>query len=434
MLKIDFRNSLEESLGLGLSDAVLQEMEIKYKSVMEKFQTEDIGFKKLPNSFESLKTDLEKAQKQFSEFASMVVIGIGGSDLGTKSIVSALKSSVLGKQIKFAGDTTDPDAISGLISSIDLSSTLFIVVSKSGDTIEMSSLFVYLRDLILREFGKESLSRHFLFITDPIQGTLKALSRREGYQTIDIPTDVGGRFSVLSSVGMVPSFLVGLKVEDFLKGAKELDLGLAYRYALIVSWYYRNGVDINVFMPYKYNLRYLSLWYQQLVAESLGKKFNSRQEQVFEGITPISALGPVDQHSLLQLLNEGPNNKLVTFLRVEKSESQLNLPTDYQDIEEYEFLEGKSFSELLALEQETTAYSLTQNKRANITIELASLDEYHLGQIMYFFEVVVTLVGFLLDINPFDQPGVELSKNTLYGVLGKEGYDQYKRDFDIYKL
>lgn len=395
----------------------------------EKFQREkeNLGFVKLINSFESLKLNLDNVLEISRDFNTFVIIGIGGSDLGTRALHKALSGQYFNeknsdKKIYFTGDTTDPEAISDLLEVLNLEKTLFLVVSKSGNTIEQGSVFVFFRDLIKNKLGEENVIKHFLFLTDPKSGTLHELAHRDGYGELSIPSDVGGRFSVLSTVGMLPAHLLGYLVPEFLRGARELEESLAADYAATVYSKLKEGKTINILMPYQYNLFEFAKWYQQLFAESLGKDG--------KGLTPIAALGPTDQHSQLQLYNDGPNDKLFTFIKAENSRSNLNLPEDFTGVEQYEFLKGKSFHEILNYEMETTAFSLSKNERPNIIISIPQINEYNLGQLFYFFEVAVVLLGYMLEINPFDQPGVELSKNAMYGVLRKKGFEQNKKEFE----
>ncbi len=440
MLSIDLKNSIID----------VEKYRMLLREAKLRFLKEDLGFKKLPYGFADLLGEFSKVDEMMKGKKAIVIIGIGGSDLGTRAIHKALSHPHYNEyaditlndepKIYFIGDTTDPEMISGLMDILNLERTLWLVVSKSGNTIEQSSTFAFVRS----EYQKLNLNPvdYIAFLTDPKSGTLREISNKSGYKTVDIPSDVGGRFSVLSSVGMVPAHLLGLDVDQMLSGAKDLhelissskenDRDDVLEYALNKFAQYKSGKNISVMMPYQYSLYEFAKWYQQLWAESLGKQVNSKGEVVNEGQTPIAVLGPVDQHSQLQLFNEGPNDKFFTFIRAEESRSNLNLPDDYKDVEQFEFLQGKSFQEILNLEQSTTAFALTKYGRPNVTISIPKVDAYHLGQLFYMFEVVVTLFGYALDINPFDQPGVELSKNAMYGVLGKSGYEKEKEEFEEY--
>ncbi len=442
MLKIDFSNMFSTRLQDGLKTEDLETLSVRMNEFKAQFNNEkgSFGFTKLPSSFKTLKSDLDKSNQWAENMRDIVVVGIGGSDLGARAIYSALKfKSDKLRNLYFMGDTTDPDAISEAVSQIDLSKSLFLIISKSGNTIEQASNFVYLRDLVIQKLGKGEELNHFIFLTDEKSGTLREIANNDGYKTISVPSDVGGRYSVLSSVGMVPSYLVRLNVEDFLKGASDLDMqnsamkyneDLALKYAALQFLYYKSGKNISVLMPYRYSLYEFAKWFRQLWAESLGKRLNNKGNEVFEGITPVAALGPTDQHSQLQLYNEGPNDKVITILGVQNSNNDIDLPNNFSHIEQYEFLKGKKFSEILKTEMQATSYILTKNSRPNCTITIDKLDEYHLGQLFYFYEVSCVYLGYFLEINPFDQPGVELQKDTVYGILGEKGYVKEKQDFD----
>jgi len=424
---------------------------LKFKPEIEqakqRFLKEDLGFKKLPYQYGDLLSDFKIADDMLKDKKAIVIIGIGGSDLGTRAIHKALShphyneyaDMTLNNEPKlyFMGDTTDPEAISGVMDILNLERTLFIVVSKSGKTIEIISNFIFIRN----EFIKNHLDplKNIIFITDPKNGDLRELSNSLDFKTIT-HADVGGRFTVLSSVSAIPAHLLGLDVEQMLKGAMDLnesiksdEFDIVFEYVLNKFAQYKEGKSISVMMPYQYSLYEFAKWYQQLWGESLGKEVDTTGEKVNQGQTPIAVLGPVDQHSQLQLFNEGPNDKFFTFIRAEESRQPLSLPEKYKDVEQFEFLKGKSFQEILNFEQETTAFALSKYGRPHATISMPKVDAYHLGQLFYFFEVAVTLFGFALDINPFDQPGVELSKNAMYGVLGKKGYEDVKSDFEKWK-
>ncbi|MEP7103608.1 MAG: glucose-6-phosphate isomerase [Candidatus Dojkabacteria bacterium] len=453
MITVDLKNMFFDKLGIGVDAKELNDIESKLLDAKKKFLDENLGFKRLPYDFEVLKKDLVKVKKITEQMDTIVVVGIGGSDLGTRAIQRAVNGLYYNqktteddkhsKNIYFSGDTTDPEAISELLEIIDLKKTMFFVVSKSGNTVEQASTFAYFRNLYIEMNSEEHPpQKHFIFLTDAITGTLRELAIKENYEAFEVPSDVGGRFSVLSTVGLIPAYLVGVNVEELLRGAQELNEKIKesknenddiLKYVGLKYLYYKGGKNISVMMPYQYGLYEFAKWYQQLWAESLGKKLDLEGNEVHEGMTPTASVGPVDQHSQLQLYNEGPNDKVVTFIRAEGSRKSLNLPADYKGAEAFDYLKGHNFHELLNYEQETTAFSLTKNGRPNATLSIPKLDEYHLGQLFYFFEVAVSYFGYLLNINTFDQPGVELSKNAMYGVLNKKGYEEVKEEFEKYK-
>jgi glucose-6-phosphate isomerase len=447
MIKLETKNLFTPRLKSGISKDELSSVNEIMLSAKQKFLKDDLSFKKLPYEYDNLKVDLENATKYAEGMDTIVVIGIGGSDLGARALHRAINSQyhnqlvetkkINQKKIYFSGDTTDPESISNLAEILDFEKTLFLIVSKSGNTIEPSSVFAYFRDLYISK--NLDIYKHFVFLTDPKSGTLRDIANTSGYKTL-IHGEVGGRFSVLSSVGSVPAHLVNIKVDKLLEGARDLDkhiqeeeMDIVLNYIAAKYLYYKkHNKTISVIMPYQYSLYEVGKWYQQLWGESIGKRLDLQNNEVYAGQTPVALLGPVDQHSQLQLLNEGPNDKFITFIKAENSRQNLNLPENYNGVEQFEFLKGHNFQEILNYELETTAFALTKNQRPNCTITIPQIDEYHLGQIFYFFEVATAYMGYLLNINPIDQPGVELSKNAMYGVLNKGGYEEIKKDFEEY--
>lgn len=417
----------------------------------KKFLTQDLGFKKLPYNYGDLLPQFKIADELIKDKKAIVVIGIGGSDLGTRAIVSALLHPHYNEyaditlnnepKIYFIGDSPDPENLTSLFDILNLERTLFLVVSKSGNTIEQASTFVYVREQYLQ--AKLDPKQFIAFITDKTNGSLREIAQEGGYKTMEFPGDVGGRFSVLSTVGSIPSHLLGIDVSAMLQGAQDLQELIksskdgerddVLEYTLHKFANYKEGKTISVMMLYQYCLEDLGKWYQQLWGESLGKKVNDNGEEVNEGQTPISVVGPVFQHSQLQLYNEGANDKFYTFIRAEESRNDTVLKGDFKGINQFDFMQGKSMQSILNYEQETTAFSLSKYGRPHATISIPKVDAYHLGQLFYFFEVSVTLFGYALGINPFDQPGVELSKNAMYGVLGKQGYEDVKQEFEEWK-
>ena len=335
------------------------------------------------------------------EFASMVrnrfenilVLGIGGSALGGLAVTEALLKpywNLLTNEQRdnfpkiFFLDNIDPDSINGLLEVLDLKKTLVNVITKSGDTAETMSQFMVLRDLMEKELG-DDYRKHIVATTDKKMGVLNHIANQEGYKIFYVPDDIGGRFSVFSAVGLVPFALVGLDIDQIMNGVKDMDLALkntdinqniAAQGALI---HYlmdsKKGKKLSVLMPYSSRLKYVSDWFVQLWAESLGKEYNNNGEKVNIGLTPIKALGATDQHSLVQLFNEGPNDKVITFVRVENFDTVLEIPKDF----EYTgigYLGGNTINNLLNAEADSTLVSLTDYSKPTITITLDKIDEY----------------------------------------------------------
>ena len=365
-------------------------------------------------------------------FDNIIVLGIGGSALGGIAVTEALLKpywNMLTKEQRnnfpriFFLDNIDPDTINGLLEVVDLKKTLVNVITKSGDTAETMSQFMVIRDLLQKELG-DDYRKNIVATTDKKMGILRQLADQEGYKIFYVPDDVGGRFSVFSSVGLVPFALVGLDIDKIMNGIKDMDLELkntdirqniAAQSALInYLMDIKKGRKISVLMPYSNRLKYIPHWFTQLWAESLGK--DSR------GLTPLKAIGASDQHTLLQLFNDGPNDKLITFIRVNEFETKLEIPRifEYTGIG---YLGGKTINDLMNAEANSTLVSLADHNRPSMSITIDRIDEYHIAQIMYLLEVQTAIAGELYNINAYNQPAVEQSINYIYALMGRAGYD-----------
>ena len=382
------------------------------------------------------------------EFASMVenrfdnilVLGIGGSALGGLAVTEALLKPywnlLTTEQRKglpriFFLDNIDPDTINGLLEILDLKKTLVNVITKSGSTAATMSQYMIVKNMLEKEL-QDDYRKNIVVTTDKNVGILRQLADQEGYKTFVIPDDVGGRFSVFSAVGLLPFALVGIDIDELTNGIKDMDLALkntdiheniAAQNALI---HYlmdtKKGKNISVMMPYSSRLKYVSDWYTQLWAESLGKEFDIDGNRVNVGPTPIKALGATDQHSQIQLYNEGPNNKLITFIRVENFDTTLEIPKifEYTGIG---YLGGKTINDLINAEADSTRVALSDYSRPTITISMDRINPYNLAQLLYMLEVQTAIAGELYHINTFNQPGVEQAKNYTYALMGRSGYE-----------
>ena len=397
----------------------------------------NLGFSKLPYADIS---ELKKlAQAVSSEVEAVIAIGIGGSDLGARAVHRALNHQFYNQlsedrrhapRLFFLGDTTDPEAIHEVLDVVDLTKTAVVIISKSGNTIEQMSTFVYVQSKIPEELRRQRI----IVITDAEAGTLRALVTKEEYRSLPVPSDVGGRFSVLSTVALFVIALTGVKVDQLLEGARWMDEQAAksvetdpvLRFATHQYQAATHGQPISVLMPYQYCLREVGFWYRQLWAESLGKRLDRLGAVVNVGSTPIAALGPTDQHSQLQLYCEGPKDKVLTFIGIEETSNDAELPAVYPDLEGISYLAGHHFGEILKAEMQSTAAALQDDGRPSSTITLTKLDAFHLGALLYFFELATAYSGELYGINAYDQPGVELSKDIMYGLLKRPGYFVYK--------
>lgn len=383
----------------------------------------------------------EYAAMTQGHFENILVLGIGGSALGGMAVCEALLKPYWNfltedQRNKFPRifflDNVDPDQINGLLDILDLKKTLVNVITKSGDTAETMSQFMILKNKLQEELG-DNYVRHIVSTTDRNAGILRQISNEEGYKTFAIPDDVGGRFSVFSAVGLLPFALVGINIEELMQGVKDMDLALkntdvhnniAAQNALIhYLMDVKKGKNISVMMPYSSRLKYVSDWYVQLWAESLGKEKDLNDNTVHIGPTPVKALGATDQHSQIQLYNEGPNDKIINFIRVKEFDTTLEIPKIFE-FTGIGYLGGNTINSLINAEADATKVSLVDYKRPNVTITLDKVNPYNIGQLLYMFEVQTAIAGELYNINPFNQPGVEQAKNYTYALMGRAGYEE----------
>ena len=383
----------------------------------------------------------EYASMVEGRFDNVLVLGIGGSALGglamSEAILKPYWNFLTPEQRNnlpriFFLDNIDPDCISELLNILDLKRTLVNVITKSGSTAETMSQYMIVKDRLEQELGDE-YRKNIVATTDKQTGVLRQLADQEGYKTFVIPDDVCGRFSVFSAVGLLPLALVGIDIDEVIQGVKDMDLALkntdirnniAAQNALI---HYlmdtQKGKKLSVMMPYSSRLKYISDWYVQLWAESLGKEYDREGNLLHNGPTPIKAVGATDQHSQIQLYNEGPNDKIINFIRVEEFDTSLEIPKifEYTGIG---YLGGKTINDLLDAEADATKVTLADFSRPTVTITLPKINGYYIAQLLYMLEIQTAIVGELYNINTFDQPGVEQAKNYTYALMGRSGYEE----------
>lgn len=380
-----------------------------------------------------------------NRFDNILILGIGGSALGGIAVTEALLKpywNLLSEEQRnnfpriFFLDNIDPDQITGLLDVLDLKKTLVNVITKSGSTAEPMAQYMLVKDIMERELG-DNYRRNIVATTDKKAGILRQLADQEGYKTFFVPDDVGGRFSVFSVVGLLPFALVGIDIDEIINGVKDMDLALkntdiwqnvAAQNALIhYLMETSKGKNLTVMMPYSSRLKYVSDWFAQLWAESLGKEANLDGQKVNCGPTPIKALGVTDQHSQIQLYNEGPNDKLINFIRVEEFDNTVGIPKifEYTGIG---YLGGKTMNDLMNAEADSTKVTLVDYQRPNVTITIPKISGYYIAQLLYMLEVQTAIVGELYNINTFNQEGVEQAKNYTYALMGRTGYEDSARE------
>lgn len=360
------------------------------------------GFLSLP--FASCSFVEQKAKEIQKKFKRLIVIGIGGSDLGARAIWHALPSKKM--ELCFLSNP-DPETVK---KELDLSQqewkkTAVVVISKSGSTLETLANFMIVREKLIKVLGKNPYRKHVFVITEEDNNFAK-WSKQQGYEIILHPKNVGGRFSVLSVVGLFPVACGGVDIKKMLVGARTISYSKAAEFAALQYLNYQKNRTINILMPYSDRLNRLPFWFRQLWAESLGKDGL--------GPTPIAALGAVDQHSEIQLYNEGPNNKTITFIEVEKFSSSCRVPKGLPGLE---YAVGKDLSQLLHAERKGTAAALTKNKKPNATIFIPAISPESLGALFQFFMVATAYAGELFGVNVYNQPGVEEGKRVAKRVL-----------------
>jgi glucose-6-phosphate isomerase len=383
----------------------------------------------------------------------VLVLGIGGSALGTKALLNALRRPAWnewddeGREFfprLTVLENVDPTSVSAALQRIDPRRVLVDVISKSGGTAETMAQYLVVRGWLDQALGPAA-SRHLVFTTDPERGALRELARRDGIATLDVPPEIGGRFSVLSPVGLLPAALVGIDIEQLLVGARQAvercesnDLlrNPAALYAAL-HWAADSGLGarVHVLMPYTDRLRELAEWYRQLWAESLGKRVDRGGKVVHAGATPVGAVGATDQHSQVQLFMEGPFDKIITFVTVDDLGVDVPVPLGSSGSTsggqalppDLEYLQGHTLGEILRAEYEATSAALAQMGRMSCTLRLPDLTASTLGEVIMFFQLATGYAGAWYGIDPFDQPGVELGKRLTYAALGRPGYEPEAR-------
>lgn len=438
-LSFDPENMMETTLGGGQG---IQEEEISlfeertcqlHSQLQQAYKTGELGFMDLIYGEELVEEIEDIVEKILPWCENFVVLGIGGSALGNMALFRALRPPFYnlfaplrgGRPRLFITNNIDPEEWKILLKNLHLKKTIFNVISKSGSTAETMALYFITQQLMQEEVGDDWPS-HFIFTTSKTKGELYGIKEEKGITTLPIPENVGGRFSVFSSVGLLSSAVVGIDIGEVLKGAQEMDAWCstdvlwdnpAYLKAVLSYLAVKKGKNISIMMPYAYSLEHVADWYLQLAGESLGKRFNRDKEEVFTGYTPVKAMGVTDQHSQLQLYMEGPFDKVITFLEVERFKEDLKIPEIWGGGVSY--LGGHQLSHLFITEKKGTQMALTEGGRMNATIKLPYVGEYTLGQLLYMLQLEVAFAGELYHINAFHQPGVELGKKITRQILSQ---------------
>ncbi len=455
-LKLDYANVLDGAVGPthGLSPAELKRAEEPVKEAVTRIERERKGgahrYRDLPHDTAMRKAVKDAVKRYAGRFDNLVVLGIGGSALGNMALQTALNDPYYNVQSNkdrrgprlFVMDNVDPVQISNLIATLGtagLKKTLFNVISKSGETAETAAQYLVFRDLVAKKLSKAALRKNVVVTTDPEGGTMRGIVEQDGFDALPVPPGVGGRFSVLSAVGLFSAGMCGIKIDKLLAGAaamgdrvgeKTVSKNPAAMLALLLHAFYVRGKRLHVMMPYSYQLKDMADWYRQLWAESLGKERDLDGQPVIVGATPIKALGATDQHSQVQLYREGPNDKVFIFLEVEKFARDVKIPRVAGTPDTLKYLHGKSLGNLLNAEKRATEHALVASERPCVTIRFPKIDESTVGQFIMLWEAATSIMGYLLNINPYDQPAVQMGKDYTYGLMGKAGYEAQARELE----
>jgi glucose-6-phosphate isomerase len=446
-LTIDYRNATDGAVGPehGVSRQMLAGVAPKVRSEHERLQAEHAAgeqkWMNLPDDTALADEIAAFADEQRGRYSDYVLIGIGGSSLGAIATVMALghpfrnllPSGERGGPRLFVLDNPDPEKVKATLDVVDLPNTLVNVVTKSGQTAETMANFLVARAALEAAVGPEQAARQIVATTDPKEGLLRQMADADGYRTFPVPPGVDGRQTVLSAVGMLPAAFCGIDIHRMLAGAAAMRARCssgdvfenpAYLLAALSVLADRDlGKRMLVTMPYADALFGIADWFRQLWAESLGKRLSVTGEEVFAGQTPIKALGAIDQHSQIQLYTEGPNDKLLALIGVDRYRDAVEVTGVPASIPDLAYLNGAELGQLIDRERSATAWALTQAKRPNFTISVPEIDAGIVGEFFYLYQLQTVMAGALYEVNPFGQPGVEAGKNATYALMGREGYE-----------
>lgn len=393
--------------------------------LLSKIQKRNQGFYSDKVLYDSvLLSQIEALYEDHIDKKFVVILGIGGSALGGIAIQKMLKPDT--EDSLFFLDTLNPEKISEVFQKISLSQTLFVVMSKSGGTVETLSQYAFFLNKVQK--SNLEISRHFVFVTGKT-GFLRKEGLEKNITIFSVPENVGGRFSVLTAIGLIPARFMGVEISQILKGAQEMqqnflennpEKNLPFQFANIQYNALQAGIHKNVMYAYSHFLFPVADWFRQLLAESTGKKISNTGEEVFTGITPINAMGITDHHSQNQLYMEGPFDTLICFLETDSFDSDITVPDLGFSDAPLHYLEGKKFSEILQAEREASKKALTECNRPWVTLHVPEISAEYLGQLFLFFEASTAFLGEMMNINAFDQPGVERTKILTKEILQKK--------------
>ena len=398
-----------------------------------------LGWADLPVDYDKAEFERIKAAaaKIKSDSKVLIVIGIGGSYLGARAAIEALNSTLYNSlkkdtpEIYFIGNSISPTYLNEVISLVEGRDFSVNIISKSGTTTEPALAFRVFRDLLVERYGEDGAKGRIYATTDKARGTLKELSDKKGYETFVIPDDVGGRFSVLTAVGLLPIACAGCDIDALMKGAAaareeysecDLDKNACYKYAALRNILYNKGKSVEMLISYENSFAMMAEWFKQLYGESEGKDG--------KGLYPSSAVFSTDLHSLGQFVQDGSRVMFETVIQFAEPQKEFFLKDEATNVDGLNFLSNQNMSVVNRKAFEGTVIAHTEGGVPNIVLELPRLDEFELGYIIYFFEKACAISGYMLGVNPFDQPGVESYKKNMFALLGKPGYESARAELE----
>ena len=452
-VRVDYNNMMKEFVGEdGFSvkeiDAIKPEIASAYAKVQSNRGEGMMGWTELPYNQKEVVADILETAKNIKKSCdNFVVLGIGGSALGPIAVFQALchlRHNELPKSKRkapklYVEDNVDPERMQALLDVVDINKTYFNVITKSGSTSETMSQYLIIYDILKKALGEEKAKERIIATTSSNKGNLIKIAKEEGFKTLYIPDGVGGRFSEMCPVGLLAAAVVGIDIKAMLEGAAYMDKickakdykkNPALAMAVLQYLAMKKGKNISVMMPYADSLKYMADWYCQLWGESLGKALDNDGKVVNVGQTPVKALGVTDQHSQVQLYREGPFDKVITILAVDEYRTTFDIANGCPDIPDVNFLCGHTMNELIQAERSATEYALTQAGKMNHTIYLPQVNAFTIGQLLFLFQMETAYCGELMNINTYNQPGVEGGKNATYALLGRKGYEAQKQEMD----
>ena len=448
-IRLDYNNMMSMYVGAneGITEKELNDSKSICESAFNNFEANKgkgmTGWAFLPYNQDEVVNDILITAKDIRKnYKYFVVLGIGGSALGPIAVHQSLchlHYNDLPEKVRngpkfYVEDNVDPERMKALFDVIDVKKTMFNVITKSGATSETMAQYLIIMDMLKQKLGKNA-NKHMIATTSSSKGNLIKIAKENNLKTYYIPESVGGRFSELCPVGLLPAAVLGIDIKSMLDGAKfmnelcntsDISKNIALASAVLSYISIKKGKNISVMMPYADSLKYISDWYAQLWAESLGKEVDRDNKKVNIGQTPVKALGVTDQHSQVQLYTEGPFDKVITFLAVDNYRNEYVISNGCEDISDVNFLCGHTLNELIQAERQATEYALTVKERLNKTIYLPLVNAFTIGQLLFFFELETAYAGEMFNIDAYNQPGVEGGKNATYALLGRKGYEDKK--------